>query len=36
MHGEQAVEDLRRNKMIVREHELNANDERFDTGDNQK
>ena len=36
MHGEQAIEDLRRNKMIVREHQLNADDERFDAGDHKK
>ena len=30
MHGEHAIEDLRRNKVVVREHQLDANDERFD------
>ena len=36
MHGEQPVEDLGRNKIVVRTNKLNANDGRFHSGDHQK
>src|SRR6202034_4127455 len=31
MHGEHAVKDFRRNEIVVRMHQLNANDERLDS-----
>jgi hypothetical protein len=36
MHGEHAVEDLRRDKIIVRMDELDAHDPRFNPADHEK
>ena len=36
MHGEHLVEDFRRNEVVVRMHQLNANDERLDSTDQEK
>ena len=36
MHGEQAVEDLRRDKDVVRMHQLDPHNDGFDSGDHQK
>src|SRR5271167_2915826 len=36
MHGEHPVEDFRRNEIVVRMHELDTNDERFDSTDDEK
>ena len=36
MHREHAVEDLRRNKIVVRMHQLDANDQGFDSTDHQE
>ena len=35
MHREHPVEDLRRNKIVVRMHQLDANDHRFEPSDDQ-
>jgi hypothetical protein len=35
VHREHPVEDLRRNKIAVRVHQLDANDQRFKTGDHE-
>ena len=36
MHGEHAVEDLRRHEVVVRNHELDAHDRRFNPADDEK
>ena len=36
MHGEHAVEDLRRNEIVVRPDQLDAHDGRFDAADDEK
>ena len=36
MHREHPVEDLRRNKIVVRVHQLDANDQRFNAGDHEE
>ena len=36
VHGEHAIEHLRRNKIVVRAHQLDAHDDRFDAADDKK
>jgi hypothetical protein len=36
MHREQAIENLGRNKIVVRAHQLNAHDGGFDSADNEE
>jgi hypothetical protein len=36
MHGEHPVEDLRRDKIVMRTNQLNAHDRRFDSADHEK
>jgi hypothetical protein len=36
MHGEHAIEYLRRNKIVVRAHQLDTDDGRFNAADDEK